>query len=307
VLVTKLEQHNTFAEAMRGVRSAFLFGARDKAKQVIVVTSAVPGDGKTTITVNFATTLARAGHKVLLVDSDLRRGNVHQYFGLKRDTGFTEVLIGRSHWEDVVRQTPVESLHLITTGSLPGNPGELLISPITEQFLAEARQQYDYVLFDCPPLTSIDDTFCLLSLVDGLLFVVKAGHTSMRFAKNALANVRHRGSPILGIVLNGITTDHPGYYYYYYYHDYYKTAQDAAKKGEILPESQPGVKMAPKRGSSGTVNGVAHTPGSGSPASAEESQKAALFKARRAAQKGDTQPPENPPPSAPNDPPPSAA
>ncbi len=290
VLVTKLEQHNTFAEAMRGVRSAFLFGSRDTPKQVLVVTSAVPGDGKTTMTVNFAATLAKAGNKILLIDADLRRGNIHQYFGMERDGGLTEILAGESHWQDVVRKTPIETLDLVTTGRLPGNPGELLISSITGQFVADARKHYDHVLFDCPPLTSIDDTFCLLSLVDGLLFVVKAGHTSMRFARNALAAVRHRGCAIIGINLNGITTDHPGYYYYYYYHDYYKTAQDAALKGQPLIESQPGQKMASRKSAPEGVNGHAHSHPATPLGSTGEQEKAQLFKARRNAGKSASPP-----------------
>lgn len=281
VLVTSLAQHNTFAESLRGVRSAFLFGSPELAKQVLVVTSAVPGDGKTTLTVNFAATLAKAGNKVLLVDADLRRGNIHHYFKLPREGGLTEILIGEIHWEDAVKSTSVDTLHTITTGRLPGNPGELLISPINEQFIAAARKHYDYVLFDCPPLTSIDDTFCLLSLVDGLVFVVKAGHTSMRFAKNALAAVRHRGANIIGIILNGITTDHPGYYYYYYYHDYYKTAQEAVAKGETLDETQPGMKMAARRSGTSLPGGAAGISETGE----SPDRKAELFKARRSTAK----------------------
>lgn len=287
VLVTRLEQHNTFAEALRGVRSALLFGARETPKQVIVVTSAVPGDGKTTFTVNFAATLAKAGNKVLLVDADLRRGNIHQYFGLERENGLTEVLAGELHWQDVVKRSPLETLDMVTTGRLPGNPGELLISPITEKFIEDARKHYDHLLFDCPPLTSIDDTFCLLNLVDGLMFLVKAGHTSMRFAKNALAAVRHRGASIIGIVLNGITTDHPGYYYYYYYHDYYKSAQASAASGEKLPESRPATEMAPRRRAAASIDEAARVRAGSeaAPAVLDGQKKAEMFKARRAALK----------------------
>jgi capsular exopolysaccharide synthesis family protein len=306
VLITRLEQHNTFAESLRGVRSALLFGSREVGKQVIVVTSAVPGDGKTTITANFAATLAKAGNRVLLVDSDLRRGNIHTYFGFERDHGFTEVLSGEAHWQEVVQPTEIDTLHTITTGRLPGNPGELLISPVTQQFIEEARKHYDHILFDCPPLTSIDDTFCLLSFVDGLLFVVKAGHTSMRFAKNALNAVRHRGAGIIGIILNGITTDHPGYYYYYYYHDYYKSAQEGAARGEKLPDSRPAARMAPKRrGVASSIDQAARA-SAGLPAAVEavtsdEQRKADAFRARRASKRDDSPPskPEEPSPDAP--------
>jgi capsular exopolysaccharide synthesis family protein len=273
-----------FAESIRGVRSAIIFGNPDQPKKTIITTSAVPGDGKTTFTVNFAATLAAAGNRVLLVDCDLRRGNIHGYFQTPREPGLTEVLAGQIHWSDVVHDTPVPTLKIIATGKLPGNPGELLISPAMEEFVKEARGEYDHILFDCPPLTAIDDTFCLLNLADGMIFVVKAGQTSMRFAKNALSLVRQRGAHIFGIVLNGITTDHPSYYYNYYYHAYYRTAKDApTTEGNV----QPAKKMASRgRKRLHSIETEAHAR-SGHPVAPEviatqDQKKAEDFKARRA-------------------------
>ncbi len=284
LLVTNLDEHSMFAESIRGVRSAIIFGNPDQPKKTIITTSAVPGDGKTTFTVNFAATLAAAGNRVLLVDCDLRRGNIHGYFQTPREPGLTEVLAGQIHWSDVVHDTPVPTLKIISTGKLPGNPGELLISPAMEEFVKEAREEYDHILFDCPPLTAIDDTFCLLNLADGMLFVVKAGQTSMRFAKNALSLVRQRGAHIFGIVLNGITTDHPSYYYNYYYHAYYRTAKDApTTEGNV----QPAKKMASRgRRRIHSIEVEAHAR-SGNPIEPEviatqEQKKAEDFKARRA-------------------------
>lgn len=290
LLLTHLDQHNMFAESLRGVRSAVMFGPQEK-KQVMLVTSAVPGDGKTTFTVNFATTLARSGNRVLLVDGDLRRGNTHLYFQAPREPGLTEVLVGELHWEDVVQKTEVENLDLINTGRLPPNPGELLISPVTQEFIAEVREKYDHILFDCPPLTSIDDTFCLLNLADGLMFIIKAGHTSMRFAKNALAAVRQRGATIMGIVLNGITTDHPSYYYYYYYHEYYKTSPGTPGPSGQKDSTRPATRMATRqRRRLASIDQEARAK-AGEIASSEvirreEERKAEHFKARRAAQHG---------------------
>jgi capsular exopolysaccharide synthesis family protein len=287
VLVTKLDKHNMFAESIRGVRSAVLFGSQGAAPRIMLVSSAVPGDGKTTFTVNFAVTLAAAGQRVLLVDADLRRGNTHNYFDHPREPGFTEVLLGEMHWEEVVRETEVKTLHVINSGKLPSNPGELLISPVTKEFIEEARKHYDQILFDCPPLTAIDDTFCLLGLSDGLLFVVTAGQTSMRFAKNALAAVRQRGAPIIGVVLNGITGDNPYYYYNYYYHAYYSAGQKATE----TVESKPAVKMAARKRTSRlpSIDAAAQArvgqPMSSAAIAAEERKKADEFKARRAAQR----------------------
>lgn len=284
LLVTNLDDHNMFAESIRGVRSAILFGNPDQPKKTIITTSAVPGDGKTTFTVNFAATMANAGNKVLLVDCDLRRGNVNGYFKISRDPGLTEVLAGQIHWTDVVHDTEVPGLKVICTGRLPGNPGELLISPAMEEFVKEAREEYDHILFDCPPLTAIDDTFCLLNLADGMLFVVKAGQTSMRFAKTALSLVRQRGAHIFGVVLNGITTDHPSYYYNYYYHAYYRTAKDAEVAASMV---RPAKKMASKgRRRLHSIESQAHAQAGNQltpeEIAAEEKKKAEMFKARRA-------------------------
>ncbi|MEW6305542.1 MAG: polysaccharide biosynthesis tyrosine autokinase [Verrucomicrobiota bacterium] len=290
LLITHMDQHNMFAESIRGVRSAVMFGKHGGHKQVILVTSAVPGDGKTTFTANFAATLAGAGNRVLLVDADLRRGNIHHFFGQERDNGLSEVLAGELNWSDAVHPTEIKNLDVVSTGRLPSNPGELLIGPVTAEFIKEAREEYDHILFDCPPLTAIDDTFCLVNLSDGLLFIVKAGQTSMRFAKNALANVQQRGAEVIGIVLNGITTDHPSYYYNYYYHAYYNKELNAA--GEPTQSKAPAVKMAPRKRRVPSIDQEAHAragqPASSSIIAAEEQKKAELFKARRAQKSGDT-------------------
>jgi succinoglycan biosynthesis transport protein ExoP len=288
LLVTKLDQHNMFAESIRGVRSAVLFSAQGASRKVMLISSAVPGDGKTTFTVNFAATLAGAGHKVLLVDADLRRGNIHNYFGKDREPGLTEVLQGAVHWDDVVHETEIKTLQIVNSGKLPANPGELLMGPVAREFILEARREYDYVLFDCPPLTAIDDTFCLLPFSDGLLFVIKAGQTSMRFAKNALASVRQRGAEIIGLVLNGITADNPYYYYNYYYHAYYTSEQTKATADGTAV--QPATKMASRRRQRVPSIDTAARERAGAPpqaadAAEEERRKAQDFKARRSIHK----------------------
>ncbi len=289
LLITELDQYSFFSESIRGVRSAIMLGGQPGNKQVMLVSSAVPGDGKTTFTVNFAATLALAGHRVLLVDADLRRGAIHNYFRQERAPGLSEVLAGELHWTDVLRSSEISSLQIMCSGRLPANPGELLISPITRQFIGEARQEYDFVVFDCPPLTAIDDTFSLVGLADGLVFVVRAGQTSMRFAKNALAAVRQRGAPIFGLVLNGITSDNPYYYYNNYYHSYYtKTKAETA----ALSTAAPGVTMARSKRRAYQASSIAveakaragQKP-SVSALAAEEQSKTEIFKARRAAQR----------------------
>jgi succinoglycan biosynthesis transport protein ExoP len=246
ILITNLDQYSFFAEAIRGVRSAIMLGAQGGKKQVLLISSAVPGDGKTTFTANFAATLALAGHRVLLIDADLRRGNTHNYFRHDRHPGLSEMLAGEANWNDVVKSTSIGALQVINSGRLPANPGELLLSPIVKELIIEARSEYDFIVIDCPPLTAIDDAFSLIGFADGLLFVVRAGQTSMRFAKGAIAAARQRGCNILGIVLNGITADNPYYYYNSYYHSYYNRGSDA-ETGQPLSSALPGLKMAERK------------------------------------------------------------
>jgi capsular exopolysaccharide synthesis family protein len=248
LLMTQFDEHSLFAESLRGVRSGVLLGFQGDRKKVLIVSSAVPGDGKTTFTVNFALTLALAGYRVLLVDADLRRGNTHNYFGQARGPGLTEVLAGEWLWTDAVRTTEHDTLHVLPSGRLPANPGELLIRPLTRQFIDEAREAYDFVVFDCTPLTGIDDAFSLAGAADGLLFVVRAGQTSMRFARGALAAVRQRGARVLGLVVNGITSDNPHYYYSNYYHSLYNRDLPAVTA------------MEEPRGELETVSGSARNP-----------------------------------------------
>ena len=289
VMITRLDEHSMFAESIRGVRSAVMLGMQGGPKQVMLVTSAVPSDGKTTITVNFAVTLAIAGNRVLLIDADLRRGNVHSYFDLPRDPGYSEVLQGELHWRDAVQKTEVRTLALLSSGKLPANPGELLMGSINRQFMEEIRQAYDYVVFDCPPLTAIDDTFSLVGGSDGMLFVVRSGQTSMRFAAGALDAVRKRGAQIMGLILNGITADNPYYYYKNYYHEYYN--KGTGKSTTLIGATLPSAKMAMPRENARKVasiedeakarSGQEHLMGAVSP----ENTKAVQFRAIRAAKK----------------------
>jgi capsular exopolysaccharide synthesis family protein len=222
LLLTRMKPHTMFAESLRGVRSALLLGPDGASKRMLAVTSAVPGDGKTTFTTNFAATLAAAGNRTLLIDADLRRGNIHNYFEQPLEGGLSEVLDGRLGVEEAIHETQVQNLWLMRAGERPSNPSELLLGAKTKQLIEELRGRFDYVVFDCPPLTAIDDTFSIAAYLDGLLFVVRAGRTSIRFARLAINTIRQRGAPLVGLVVNGVPIDNPYYYYTtYYYASYY--------------------------------------------------------------------------------------
>lgn len=222
LLLSRMKAHTMFAESLRGVRSSLLLSPEGSSKRMLAVTSAVPGDGKTTFTANFAITLANAGNKTLLIDADLRRGNVHGYFEQPLEGGLAEVLQGKLSIKEATRETGINNLYFIRAGERPSNPSELLIGPSTKELVKELRAEFDYVIFDCPPLTAIDDTFSVATFLDGLFFVVRAGRTSIRFARMGINTIRQRGAPILGLIVNGVPIDNPYYYYTtYYYASYY--------------------------------------------------------------------------------------
>lgn len=239
VSISKMPDDHIFAEALRGVRSSVMFAAPELRKQVLLVTSSVPGDGKTTFTVNFAITLARAGHKVLLLDADMRRGTVSDYFGIASEPGLSDVLAGLEHWSDVMHRGPARSLMIVPRGSRVQNPGELLLSRATAELVAEARKAFDYVIFDCPPVIGMDDAFSLVSHGDGFLFVFRMGETSLKVAKHAVAGIRQRGAQIIGLILNGISLRSPDYYYTAYYYSNYTYTEDGqrVKRSTLLPGS----------------------------------------------------------------------
>lgn len=246
LLLTRMKAHTMFAESLRGIRSALLLSPEGTSKRLLAVTSSVPGDGKTTFTTNFAITLANSGNRTLLIDADLRRGNVHGYFEQPLEKGLSEVLEGKLALSEAIRETAVANLSFMRAGERPSNPSELLIGPATKDLIMELRRQFDYVIFDCPPLTAIDDTFSIAAYLDGLFFVVRAGKTSMRFAKMGINTIHQRGAPILGLIVNGVSIDNPYYYYTtYYYSSYYHRPLSPdenafPERRGALPEGQPG-------------------------------------------------------------------
>ncbi len=237
LVVSKMKTHMMFAESLRGIRSSILLNAEGQNKRVIVVTSTTPGDGKTTFTTNFAITMAASGNRTILVDGDLRRGNVHSYFAQSLDNGFSEVLEGRISLSNAIRQTSEKGLFVITAGSRPQSPSELLIGPKTREIIAKLREEFDYVIIDSPPITAIDDTFSLAAFSDGMMFVVRAGVTSMKLAKVALSSIHQRGLNLIGLIVNSVSSDNPYYYYTnYYYSSYYQRAGEGESE---LQEQEP--------------------------------------------------------------------
>jgi polysaccharide biosynthesis transport protein len=205
-----------YAEAHRNLRSSLIFMAIEGARpRTIVITSGVPGEGKSTVAVNLAITMAFSGSRVLLIDADMRKGTVHEYFEVADKPGLADVLSGDTPWSSVLHQTHVPNLSVMARGSYPPNPGELLLAG-SDPLIKELYQHFDFILFDSAPVLAADDTACLAPKVDGTLFVIRAGYTSARLARNALDLLYQRQVNVMGIVFNSVETNSREYYYFKY-------------------------------------------------------------------------------------------
>lgn len=211
-----------FAESCRNIRSSLLFMDREGPHpKTILITSSVPSEGKSTLTGNLAITLAFASARILAVDADMRRGHMHQSFGIPNNAGLAGLLRDHSMKPaDVIQHTEVEGLDIITCGDYPERPGELLMSKRFNELFDGLKDRYDYILYDCPPVLATDDTPSFATKADAVLFVVRSNYTRNRQIKNAVNILNIRGVKIQGFILNFVDSREPSHYYYKYY-DYY--------------------------------------------------------------------------------------
>ncbi len=209
-------QASVRSEAFRRLRTNLQFLELDRSARVIVMTSALPGEGKTTLTINLAITLAEAGQRVALVDADLRRPAIATYLGLEKAVGLTTVLVGRAGIEDVAQPWGSGNLDVIAAGQVPPNPSELLGSRAMDALLDELHARYDVVLIDTSPLLPVTDGAILARLVGGAVMVVGAGQVHRHHVLGALQALDTVSARVLGIVVNRAPSGGVGAYPYAY-------------------------------------------------------------------------------------------
>ena len=224
-LVSHVDPRSIVAEAYRSLRTNISFARAQSRARTLVLTSPGPADGKSTTVANLAITFAQQGQRTLLVDADLRRAVLDKTFSVPRTPGLTEVIVGVSPLAGAVHQTTVENLFVMASGQLPPNPSELLGSDRMREVLVEAREMFDVVLFDSPPLLAVTDAAVLSTMVDGAILVVRVGSTSREAVRRAAAHLRAVHSRVLGAVLNDIDSTSGGYYGGYGYYAYAYHAQ----------------------------------------------------------------------------------
>ncbi|MFD1851244.1 CpsD/CapB family tyrosine-protein kinase [Oceanobacillus bengalensis] len=214
-LITKLNPRSPISEQYRTIRTNLQFSSVDNEIRSFLVTSAGPSEGKSMTTANLAVVYAQQGKKVLLIDADLRKPTVHYTFKMDNMSGLSNVLVGDMTLMSAVEPTNVENLHIVSSGPIPPNPSELLGSRKFESMLKEAKEAYDIVIFDTPPVLAVTDAQILANIVDGSILVVRSKRTETEAAQKAIELLKAAKGKVLGTVLNGREKKDHNYYYYY--------------------------------------------------------------------------------------------
>jgi succinoglycan biosynthesis transport protein ExoP len=203
-LIVHTQPMSAAAECCRTIRTNLTFTAASKPFHTLAVTSAGPLEGKTTVSINLAITMAQAGKRVLLVDTDLRRPRIHSAFDISSAVGVTSVLVGEQRISDAVQNTEVPNLFVLPSGPIPPNPSELLGSAAFRRFLEEVTTMFDRVIFDSPPLGAVTDGAVIAPQVDGTIVVMRANKTTRDAARTALKRLTDIEAHLAGGVLNGV-------------------------------------------------------------------------------------------------------
>jgi exopolysaccharide transport family protein len=221
-LVTQVRPQSQMAESYRALRTSLLLSNLGSPPKVIMITSALPQEGKTTTSINCAVVLAQKGIRVLLIDADLRRPSIHKTLGMGPRSGLSNVLTGSATLQQTITQSTIlPNLSILPAGTPPPNPAELLASPNMREILEELSGQYDHIVVDTPPTLSVTDAVVLSPRADAIVLVIRSGQTTkqaLRRSRDILAQVNAKVS---GVLLNAVDLTSPDYYYYYEYQGKY--------------------------------------------------------------------------------------
>jgi polysaccharide biosynthesis transport protein len=218
------------AEAYRTIRTGLMLSSAVNQLKVFLMTSTTPNEGKTTTAVNLAVAMAQMGEKVLIVDCDMRRRNLHNLFDISNESGISDVLVDPAKLSQAIQHLDAyPNLDILTGGTLAPNPSELLGSERMKAFIAKTRENYDRVIIDSPPLLAFSDPLVLANLADGVVMVIWGGKTPRDLIQKAIHPLKGIDARILGVVLNKIDTTRKSYYYYPYY-SYYDSDRKVKKK-----------------------------------------------------------------------------
>jgi capsular exopolysaccharide synthesis family protein len=216
-LITEILPQSQVSESYRTLRTNIQFSSIDRTMKTILITSAQPGEGKSTTAANLSVAYAQEGKKVLIVDADLRKPTIHYYFGKSNRYGLTSAIVNRNQLDEVILETPVENLFLITSGPIPPNPSELLTSQKMTTILEEMAARFDVIIIDSPPTLAVADAQILATKCDGVVMVISDGKVKRDVARKAIHNLERVQAKILGVVLNNKRFKKSDAMYNYYY------------------------------------------------------------------------------------------
>ena len=221
-LIVNFSEKSPIAEAYRSLKTSLSFIAKDKSKKVFVISSPSSSEGKSLSTGNLAISFAQGGYKVLIVDCDLRRATLHKYFEFERKPGISEHMFDEASLTSIIKETSIPNLSLITAGSSPPNPAEMINSKKMTTFLNQIREQFDIILLDTPPIMACVDSRVLAKQTDGMILIAKVESTSYKALLHSYNLAQRLNVDILGVILNQVESRYGyGYYYAYRYYNPY--------------------------------------------------------------------------------------
>ena len=233
-LLINADARSGMAEAYRHLRTSILLSTPGQPPQVILVTSSLPAEGKTTTAINTAASLAQTGPDVLIVDADMRRPRIHSVFGLQHHDGLSTLLAREfddAAVDAMIKRDEVSGLHVLPSGTVPPNPAELIGSPQMQRLLNTLKKKFRHIIIDSPPIATFTDGVLISRMTDGVLLVVHGGKSSSTVVRRTHQQLRNVGAKVLGVVMNKIDLRHDDYYYYYnYYQSHYYTDADIEKE-----------------------------------------------------------------------------
>lgn len=233
-LFTFAKPRSSVAESLRSVRTNVLFRTGSQKNKILLITSAVPREGKSFSSSNLAAVLAMSGSRVVIIDADLRRPSIHRLFDISDEHGLSEVLLEQKEVFDVVIHSHIPNLDVIPAGPIPTNPSELLGSERLHEVVRDLKTQYDIIIFDSPPVTAVADPMILSPLADGVVLVVEANQTRKPVVMQAITRLKQVKAKLIGGIVNKFDIKKSGYGYYYYYNDYgYYTADEEYESSKL--------------------------------------------------------------------------